>query len=72
VERLIQVDEPVGTGQPITNIRNVFGDVIEQIFSPADGMKFQSPSDPSIEPGGNARQIAYNSMSDECKVGCVF
>jgi predicted deacylase len=68
----VQVDEPVAKGQPIANIRNVFGNVIEAIVSPADGRMFQSPGDPSIEPGGGAGQIAYNSTDAECVGGCIF
>jgi predicted deacylase len=66
VERLVQVDDPVAKGQLIANIRNVLGDVIEEIPSPADERTLQSPSDLSIEPGGSAGQIAYNSTSGEC------
>lgn len=72
VERLVQVDEPLTKGQPIANIRNVFGDIIETVLSPADGRMFQSPNDPSIEPGGSAGQIAYNSTDPECVDGCIF
>ncbi|KAF2683593.1 hypothetical protein K458DRAFT_389511 [Lentithecium fluviatile CBS 122367] len=72
VERLVQADEPLTKGQPIANIRNVFGDVLETILSPADGKMFSSPRDPSIEPGGNAGQIAYNSTDPKCADGCIF
>jgi predicted deacylase len=71
IERLVQVDEPVTKGQPIANIRNVFGDILETILSPEDGRMFQSPRDPSIEPGGSAGQIAYNSTDPKCVDGCI-
>ncbi|KAF2642042.1 hypothetical protein P280DRAFT_291505 [Massarina eburnea CBS 473.64] len=72
VERLVEVDEPVTKGQPIANIRNVFGDVLETILSPESGRMFQSPRDPSIEPGGSAGEIAYNSTDPACADGCIF
>ncbi|KAH7109822.1 hypothetical protein B0J11DRAFT_554614 [Dendryphion nanum] len=72
VERLVFPDEPVTKGQPIANIRNAFGDILETITSPETGRMFQSPRDPSIEPGGSAGQIAYNSTDPACKDGCIF
>ncbi|KAF2728056.1 hypothetical protein EJ04DRAFT_569829 [Polyplosphaeria fusca] len=72
VERLVGVDEPVKKGQAIANIRNAFGDILETILSPEDGRMFQSPRDPSIEPGGSAGEIAYNSTDPECADGCIF
>ncbi|KAF1996322.1 hypothetical protein P154DRAFT_525611 [Amniculicola lignicola CBS 123094] len=72
VEQLVTVDEPVTKGQPIANIRNAFGDILETILSPESGRMFQSPRDPSIEPGGSAGEIAYNSTDPECADGCIF
>jgi predicted deacylase len=72
VERLVQVDEPVVKGQPIAHVRNPFGDIIETLVSPADGRMFQSPRDPSTEPGGSVGQIAYNSTDPECADGCIL
>ncbi|KAI4701964.1 hypothetical protein J4E89_010483 [Alternaria sp. Ai002NY15] len=72
VERLVQVDEPVTKGQPIAHIRNPFGDIIETLLSPETGRMFQSPRDPSIEPGGSVGQIAYNSTDPECADGCIL
>jgi predicted deacylase len=72
VERLVAVDEPVTKGQPIAHIRNPFGDIIETLLSPETGRMFQSPRDPSIEPGGSVGQIAYNSTDPECADGCIL
>jgi predicted deacylase len=72
VERLVGVDEPVTKGQAIAYIRNAFGDVLETIYSPEDGRMFQSPRDPSTEPGRSAGQIAYNSTDPACADGCVL
>jgi len=72
VERLVTVDEPVVKGQPIANVRNAFGDIIETLVSPADGRMFQSPRDPSTEPGRSVGQIAYNSTDPECADGCIL
>lgn len=72
VERLVQVDESVKKDQPIANIRNAFGDILETLVSPEDGRMFQSPRDPSIEPGGSAGEIAYNSTDPACADGCIF
>lgn len=72
VEQLVTVDEPVTKGQPIANIRNVFGDILETIQSPESGRMFQSPRDPSIEPGASVGQIAYNSTDPECADGCIL
>jgi predicted deacylase len=72
VERLVGVDEPVTKGQPIANVRNAFGDILDTLVSPADGRMFQSPRDPSIEPGGSVGQIAYNSTDAECADGCIL
>ena len=72
VERLVQVDEKVTKGQPIAHIRNVFGDILETILSPENGRMFQSPGDPSIEPGGSAGEIAYNSTDPKCADGCIL
>ncbi|KAH8728231.1 hypothetical protein GQ44DRAFT_724751 [Phaeosphaeriaceae sp. PMI808] len=72
VERLVGVDEPVKKGQPIANVRNAFGDILETLVSPADGRMFQSPRDPSIEPGGSVGQIAYNSTDSKCADGCIL
>lgn len=72
VERLVQVDEPVKKEQPIANIRNHFGDILETLYSPEDGRMFQSPRDPSIEPGGSVGEIAYNSTDPACADGCIF
>ncbi|KAF1942936.1 hypothetical protein EJ02DRAFT_401541 [Clathrospora elynae] len=72
VERLVGVDEPVTKGQAIANVRNPFGDILETLVSPADGRMFQSPRDPSIEPGGSVGQIAYNSTDPECADGCII
>lgn len=72
VERLVFVDEPVTKGQPIANIRNAFGDILETIYSPETGRMFQSPRDPSIEPGASAGQIAYNSTDPACEDGCIL
>ncbi|KAF2266455.1 hypothetical protein CC78DRAFT_614978 [Lojkania enalia] len=72
VERLVLVDEPVKKGQPIANILNAFGDILETLYAPEDGRMFQSPRDPSIEPGASVGQIAYNSTDPECVDGCIF
>ncbi|KAH7066978.1 hypothetical protein BKA63DRAFT_132200 [Paraphoma chrysanthemicola] len=72
VERLVDVDESLTKGQPIANIRNPFGDILETLVSPADGRMFQSPRDPSIEPGGSVGQIAYNSTDPDCADGCIL
>ncbi|KAF2124786.1 hypothetical protein P153DRAFT_350048, partial [Dothidotthia symphoricarpi CBS 119687] len=72
VERLVGVDEVVVKGQAIANVLNPFGDVLETLYSPADGRMFQSPRDPSIEPGGSVGQIAYNSTDVECVDGCIL
>jgi hypothetical protein len=72
VERLIGVDEQVTKGQPIANVRNPFGDIIETLYSPETGRMFQSPRDPSVEPGGSVGQIAYNSTDPECEDGCIL
>lgn len=72
VERLVLVDEPVTKGQAIANIRNAFGDILETLYAPEDGRMFQSPRDPSIEPGASVGQIAYNSTDPECADGCIF
>jgi hypothetical protein len=72
VEQLVIVDEPVKKGQAIANIRNAFGDILETIYSPEDGKMFQSPRDPSIEPGSSAGEIAYNSTDPACEDGCIF
>lgn len=72
VERLVAVDEPVKKGQPIANVLNPFGDILETLYSPADGRMFQSPQDPSTEPGRSVGQIAYNSTDPECKDGCIL
>jgi len=71
VEQLVSVDEPVTKGQPIALVRNAFGDILETVLSPANGRMFQSPRDPSIEPGGSVGQIAYNSTDPECADGCI-
>ncbi|ORY13844.1 hypothetical protein BCR34DRAFT_647869 [Clohesyomyces aquaticus] len=72
VERLVLVDQPVTKGQAIANVRNAFGDILETIYSPDDGRMFQSPIDPTIEPGASAGQIVYNSTDPECADGCVL
>jgi predicted deacylase len=72
VERLVGVDEPVTKGQPIANVRNPFGDILETLLSPETGRMFQSPRDPSIEPGGSVGQIAYNSTDPDCADGCIL
>jgi predicted deacylase len=72
VERLVGVDEPVTKGQPIANVRNAFGDILDTLVSPADGRMFQSPRDPSIGPGGSVGQIAYNSTDAKCADGCIL
>jgi len=65
VERLVGVDEPLAKGQPIANVRNPFGDILETLVSPADGRMFQSPRDPSIEPGKNSHvRIACETYTD--------
>ncbi|KAF2827933.1 hypothetical protein CC86DRAFT_320377 [Ophiobolus disseminans] len=72
VERLVDVDQPVTKGQPIANVRNPFGDILETLVSPANGRMFQSPRDPSTEPGGSVGQIAYNSTDSDCADGCIL
>jgi predicted deacylase len=72
VERLVAVDEPVTKGQAIANVLNPFGDILETLYSPADGRMFQSPRDPSVEPGGSVGQIAYNSTDPACADGCIL
>ncbi|PVH95851.1 hypothetical protein DM02DRAFT_600152 [Periconia macrospinosa] len=72
VERLVEPDEPVEKGQPIAHVRNVFGDILETIVSPETGRMFQSPGDPSIEPGASVGQIAYNSTDPKCVNGCIL
>lgn len=72
VERLVGVDEPVTKGQPIANVRNAFGDILETLVSPANGRMFQSPRDPSTEPGKSVGQIAYNSTDPDCADGCIL
>ena len=72
METLVGVDEPVAKGQPIANVRNPFGDIIETLLSPEDGRMFQSPRDPSVEPGASVGQIAYNSTDPECADGCIL
>lgn len=66
------VDEVVSKGQPIANVRNAFGDILETAVAPADGRMFQSPRDPSTEPGRSVGQIAYNSTDAECEDGCIL
>jgi predicted deacylase len=72
IERLVEVDQPVTKGMPIAHVRNAFGDVLETLVSPADGRMFQSPRDPSAEPGRSVGQIAYNSTDPECEDGCIL
>lgn len=72
VEQLVTVDEPVTKGQPIANVRNVFGDILETVYTPETGKMFQSPRDPSIEPGASVGQIAYNSTDPRCADGCIL
>ncbi|KAF1844306.1 uncharacterized protein K460DRAFT_369169 [Cucurbitaria berberidis CBS 394.84] len=72
VEQLVDVDEPVTKGQPIANVRNAFGDILETLVAPENGRMFQSPRDPSIEPGGSVGQIAYNSTNPKCADGCIL
>jgi predicted deacylase len=72
VERLVGVDEPVTKGQPIANVRNAFGDILETLVSPENGRMFQSPRDPSTEPGKSVGQIAYNSTDPDCADGCIL
>ncbi|KAI0574165.1 Deacylase-like protein [Pyrenophora tritici-repentis] len=72
VERLVGVDEMVSKGQPIAHVRNPFGDILETLVAPENGRMFQSPRDPSIEPGGSVGQIAYNSTDPECSDGCIL
>ncbi|CAE7030450.1 hypothetical protein CFE70_004169 [Pyrenophora teres f. teres 0-1] len=71
VERLVGVDEMVSKGQPIAHVRNPFGDILETLVAPENGRMFQSPRDPSIEPGGSVGQIAYNSTDPKCADGCI-
>ncbi|CAA9960794.1 Deacylase protein [Pyrenophora teres f. maculata] len=71
VERLVGVDEMVSKGQPIAHVRNPFGDILETLVAPENGRMFQSPRDPSIEPGGSVGQIAYNSTEPKCADGCI-
>lgn len=72
VERLVDVDQLVTKGQPIANVRNPFGDILETLYAPEDGRMFQSPRDPSVEPGSSVGQIAYNSTDPECEAGCIL
>lgn len=72
VERLVEVDESLTKGQAIAHVRNPFGDILETLYSPANGRMFQSPRDPSIEPGGSVGQIAYNSTDPKCADGCIL
>jgi predicted deacylase len=72
VQRLVEVDEPVTKGQAIAHVRNPFGDIIETLYSPENGRMFQSPRDPSVEPGASVGQIAYNSIDPECADGCIL
>lgn len=72
VERLVGVDETVSKGQAIAIVRNPFGDVLETLYAPEDGRMFQSPRDPSIEPGASVGQIAYNSTDPKCEDGCIL
>ncbi|KAL6706057.1 hypothetical protein ACN47E_006159 [Coniothyrium glycines] len=72
VEQLVHVDEPVTKGQPIAHVRNPFGDIIETLYSPETGRMFQSPRDPSVEPGASVGQIAYNSTDPACADGCIL
>lgn len=72
VQRLVEVDEPVTKGQAIAHVRNPFGDIIETLYSPENGRMFQSPRDPSVEPGASVGQIAYNSTDPECADGCIL
>lgn len=72
VERLVAIDEMVTKGQAIANVLNPFGEILETLYAPENGRMFQSPRDPSVEPGGSVGQIAYNSTDPECADGCIL
>lgn len=66
------IDEMVTKGQAIANVLNPFGEILETLYAPENGRMFQSPRDPSVEPGGSVGQIAYNSTDPECADGCIL
>lgn len=72
VETLVSVDEPVSKGQPIANVLNAFGDILETVVAPEDGRMFSIPRDPSVEPGASVGEIAYNSTDPACADGCIL
>jgi predicted deacylase len=65
---------PLGAGvkkdQPLAEIRDAFGRLVETVISPADGRINMIATDPRTDQGGSVARITWWSPDPACANGC--
>lgn len=72
VDVKVQVLDQVEEGQLIAEIKNDFGQVIQELRAPKTSLIHQIPHDTVVEPGLLMMSVIYNDTAPECQPGCVF
>jgi uncharacterized protein len=67
---LLPLGAPVKKDQPIADVRNAFGQLIETVLSPVDGRISMVATDPRTDQGGTIARIVWWSPAPACENGC--
>ena len=67
---LLPLGAPVKKDQPLAEIRDAFGQLVETVLSPADGRINMIATDPRIDAGSTLARIVWWSANPACANGC--
>ncbi|MEN9933057.1 MAG: hypothetical protein RIS17_1630, partial [Pseudomonadota bacterium] len=67
---LLPIGATVKKDQPIAEVRDAFGAVLETVVSPADGRINMIATDPRVEQGSTVARIVWWSADPACANGC--
>lgn len=67
---LLPIGAPVVKDQPIAEIRDVFGRLLETVVAPVDGRINMVATDPRTAQGGTVARIVWWSPDPACQNGC--
>jgi uncharacterized protein len=67
---LLPLGAAVNKDQPLAEIRDAFGRLVETVISPADGRIAMIATDPRTDQGGSVARITWWSPEPRCENGC--
>jgi len=67
---LLPLGAPVKKDQPLAEIRDAFGRLVETVLSPVDGRINMIATDPRLDPGSTVARIVWWSADPRCENGC--